>query len=201
MKGARHIAQGPVVESPPGQRTFRGVPPDARHGTSSGSPFAGAKDFPTAACTVHKEYLGLLPEVEARGLVDSLTVMSEEHGELCRLLNGIQDRISRIACPGRNQYSLNAVCSLLEGHAFKKKRVPYASADRLLGTDKHARVLQRMGVAKPLEGWGLPCGSQRVLTAVLRVTVRGRSLAASRFAWRENSIACGLCCGAAHCPN
>ncbi len=45
----------------------------------------------------------LFPEVEARGLVGPTAVLVQEHGEICRFLDGVQACIQRDAKPRRIQ--------------------------------------------------------------------------------------------------
>ena len=80
-------------------------------------------------------------------------VMAQEHGEICRYLDGIGDLIKAGATAGRVQAAFTALRSLLEEHNFKEELVLYPSADRLLGPDELAQMLQKLMAAQMPEKW------------------------------------------------
>ncbi|MBF8267269.1 MAG: hypothetical protein HW388_777 [Dehalococcoidia bacterium] len=113
-----------------------------------------AEPFQEAAKVLYRhiylEEVILFPEVEARGVVGPTAVMAQEHGEIWRLLEGIQDRIRQNAGAGRIQDAFDALHSLLEEHNFKEEKILYPSADRLLDS---ARVVAQLKQATLPDGW------------------------------------------------
>ncbi len=116
-----------------------------------------AGPFQEARVVLHRHiYLEeeiLFPQVEDRGLMGPAEVMAQEHGEICRYLDGIGDLIKAGATAGRVQAAFTALRSLLEEHNFKEERVLYPSVDRLLGPDELAQMLQKLMVAQMPEKW------------------------------------------------
>ena len=107
-----------------------------------------------AASVLHRHiYLEeefLFPEVEARGLEGPTAVMVQEHGDICRFLNGITELIGEGVGHARIQDSFKALRRLLEEHNVKEEGVLYPSADRLLNS---AELVRRLKEANAPDGW------------------------------------------------
>ena len=95
----------------------------------------------------------LFPEVEARGLAGPVAVMLQEHGEICRILNNVQDLIGSRAQPRDIEDSLKAVLHVLEDHSAKEEQVLYPTADQVLDGPEFTQLVQRIKEATPPEGW------------------------------------------------
>ena len=113
-----------------------------------------ADPFQEAASVLHRHiYLEeelLFPEVEALGLEGPTAVMVQEHGDICRFLNGITELIGEGAGYAQVQDSFKVLRKLLEEHNVKEESVLYPSADRLLNS---AELVRRLKEANPPNGW------------------------------------------------
>jgi len=116
-----------------------------------------ADPFEEAANALHRhmyvEEEILFPEVETRGLAAPVEVMFQEHGEICRLLNIVQDLTTSGAPPADIEASLEAVLRILGEHGIKEEMVLYPTADQVLDGPEFAQLVRRIRDAVPPEGW------------------------------------------------
>ncbi len=116
-----------------------------------------ADPFEEAAQVLHRhmyvEEEVLFPEVETRGMAGPVAVMLQEHGEICRLLNIVQDLIGKKAPPADIEDSLKAVVTVLGEHGSKEEMVLYPTADQVLVGPEFAQLVQRVREETPPEGW------------------------------------------------
>ena len=116
-----------------------------------------ASPFEEAAKALHRhmyvEEEVLFPEVETRGLARPVEVMLEEHGEICRLMNIVQDLITRGGPPPDIEAALQAVLRVLGEHGNKEELILYPTADQVLVGPEIAQLVQQVKEATPPEGW------------------------------------------------
>lgn len=120
-------------------------------GQVSGNPFQEVREFLHHHIYLEEEIL--FPKVEDRGLMGPAEVMAQEHGEICTYLNGVGELIAAGASAQRVQAAFTALRSLLEEHNFKEEMVLYPSADRLLGPEELAQMLQELMEAQMPANW------------------------------------------------
>ncbi len=120
-------------------------------GRVDGAPFEEALKILHRHIYVEEEIL--FPAVEAQGLGGPVAVMLQEHGEIWRLLNLIQELIVGGAPPAEVENSLTAVRGVLGEHNVKEEQILYPSADQLLAGPGLAATLQRIKEERQPESW------------------------------------------------
>ncbi|MEE9285498.1 MAG: hemerythrin domain-containing protein [Dehalococcoidia bacterium] len=113
--------------------------------------------FHEAARVLHRHiYLEeeiLFPRLETRGLSDPISVMAQEHREICRHLGGVEGLLERNASAEQVASMLTDLRSLLKEHNFKEEGILYPAAEGLLTEQELPEVLEALRESQPPEGW------------------------------------------------